>query len=135
MKRVVLVRLQDNGKQTVGILQVFDGLNKVFECKTLELSDKNNTPRISCIPRGLYYCEPYSSKKYPDHYEVKGVPNRTYILFHEGNFYYQINGCILLGKTLIDINRDRNLDVTHSRDTFSKFKKIIGKERFLLQII
>ena len=42
MKRAVLIRLEDNRKQTLGRLFVFNGLDIEFECCTLELADNNN---------------------------------------------------------------------------------------------
>ncbi|NME67204.1 DUF5675 family protein [Flammeovirga aprica] len=135
MKKVIIVRLEDSGKQTIGHLSVFDGKEKLMEAKTLELPDKNNARSISCIPRGTYLCKPYSSKNYPNHYEVKNVPNRSHILFHEGNFNHNTEGCILMGKSFKDLNRDGELDVTSSVPTFEKFNGHLDRETFLLQII
>jgi hypothetical protein len=43
------------------------------------------------------------------------VPDRSEILLHRGNFYYEILGCILIGKDLSYINKDKYLDVTQSK--------------------
>ncbi|NME69000.1 DUF5675 family protein [Flammeovirga aprica] len=133
--KVIIARLQQDQKQTLGILSVFKGLNKAFECKTLELADKGNQNFISCIPKGTYTCVPRYSQKYGHHYHITGVPNRDLILFHWGNFYTDIKGCVLVGKQFYDINRDGYKDVTSSKDTFKKMKYMIGRRSFQLTII
>ncbi len=64
---------------------------------TVERPWLDNKRSISCIPIGDYEC---SKRRYYrggyDAIEVKGVPNRTHILFHKGNFVHNSNGCILV---------------------------------------
>ena len=115
--RAVLIRLEDNGVQTLGKLFLFNGLDVVFECCTLELSYKNNKRNISCIPTGEYKISPRNSQKYDDHYLVENVMMRDYILIHEANYYTDLRGCIGIGKNFYDINNDKNTDITHSRLT------------------
>lgn len=115
--RAVLIRLEDNGLQTLGRLFLFDGLDTIFECCTLELSYKNNKRNISCIPTGEYKISPRNSKKYGDHYLVENVMMRDYILIHEANYYTQLQGCIGIGQNFYDINNDKNTDITSSRKT------------------
>ena len=83
--RAVLVRLEDDGKQTLGELNVYDGIEKVFSCKTLELPYLMNIQNISCIPIGLYTVVPRYSEKYKNHFHVLDVDNRDHILIHVGN--------------------------------------------------
>ena len=52
--KAILTRLDDDGKQTLGHLMLFKGLEKVFECKTLELPWKANETNVSCVPKGVY---------------------------------------------------------------------------------
>lgn len=115
--RAVLIRLEDNGVQTLGRLFLFDGLDIEFECCTLELSDKNNQRNISCIPTGEYKISPRKSAKYGDHYLVENVMMRDYILIHEANYYTDLKGCIGIGQNFYDINDDKNTDITSSRKT------------------
>ena len=74
---------------------------------TLEPSKKR-------IPVGEYSCVRYSSKKYPDVWEII-VPNRTLILQHWGNFLKDTEGCILIGEKFIDLNLDGITDIGQSR--------------------
>lgn len=115
--RGVLIRLEDNGVQTLGRLFLFDGLDIDFECCTLELSDKNNQRNISCIPSGEYKISPRNSAKYGDHYLVENVMMRDYILIHEANYYTDLKGCIGIGENFYDINDDKNTDITSSKKT------------------
>lgn len=136
--KATLIRLQDDGNQTLGRIYLHDGIEKVAEFNTLELSDKNNQKNISCIPRGTYNVrhrsESESGKfKYP-HLLIKDVPNRSHILFHRGNFNYQIQGCILIGSYFIDINKDGLIDVARSKHSFDMMMSIVPKE-FVLKII
>jgi hypothetical protein len=113
-------------------------------CKTLERPNLNNQRdnkatkenESSCIPEGVYVCKKYSSPKYPDTWEIKGVPNRDKILFHTANYVYQLLGCVATAITIQDMNpkNDPKLDpakrwlASQSRDGFAAFKKAMPKE-------
>tara|TARA_R110000764_G_C10786014_1_gene356887 strand:- start:140 stop:544 length:405 start_codon:yes stop_codon:yes gene_type:complete len=120
MKRAVLIRLNENKKQTLGRLFVFDGLDVDFECCTLELPYKANTRNVSCIPTGEYIVLPRTSKKFGDHYEVKDVQLRKFILIHPANYYTELRGCIAIGHDFYDINGDGEHDLTYSRRTIKR---------------
>ena len=63
---------------------------------------RGNKKNISCIPTGTYSCKGYSSNKFGETFIVEDVPNRTYILFHAGNFpETDSEGCILVGESLM----------------------------------
>lgn len=70
-------------------------------CYTIELPDRNNIPRISCIPIGQYKLE---KRRYPKHGEQIGIPNvlgREAILIHAANNALQeLQGCIAPVTTL-----------------------------------
>ena len=92
MKQVLIVRNNSDKRQgTTGALSI-DGETI---CVTLECFDQNNTPYVSCIPEGHYYCTPHETRK--GDWRVNDVPNRTGILFHVGNTLDDIEGCILFG--------------------------------------
>jgi hypothetical protein len=111
-----------------------DNGSVVFQCTSLELPWRNNLPDISCIPTGLYYVKKTNSPKFgSDTFEVMAVPGRKYIRIHPGNFTRQIEGCILLGERFADIDNDDITDVTNSRVTVDKLKKLA--DSFELTII
>ena len=128
MIKVIIDRLNYSEKQTEGLLTVYDGSEIIFNCWTLELPNLNNQKRVSCIPKGTYEVVKRSSTKYKAHFHVLNVPNRSYILIHNGNYNYHTKGCLLVGKTLKDINNDGLRDVTSSKVTLNKLNKILPND-------
>ncbi|WP_299129390.1 DUF5675 family protein [uncultured Winogradskyella sp.] len=129
----VLNRLYDNDhKQTLGHFILYDGINIIFECKSLELPNRNNQRNISRINAKWYQCELRYSKKYSWHFHVLDVEGRSWILIHFGNYYTDIRGCILLGNDYVDINGDGHLDVTSSRKTIRRLLEVAPKRFNLL---
>ena len=111
-----------------------------FSCHTLELPWRNNQCNISCIPAGEYKVEIRISPKYGYVYHIKEVPQRSYILFHSGNFAgdkhkgYRTNvaGCIILGS-----NRGLLFGqwaVLNSRIAVKRFMAHMELEPFILKI-
>jgi len=84
-------------------------------CKTLELPWRDNQHGISCIPPGSYTAKRrFSAKHGYALFGIEGVPDRSDIEIHVGNFPKDSLGCVLVGSTL-------NLSppmVTHSVETF-----------------
>jgi len=135
--KAILIRLQDDGKQTLGELRIYDGVKLLFTCKTLELPYLNNERGVSCIPAGHYLVKKrneLSSRFQYEHFHIQDVPNRDYILIHRGNYNHQIQGCILVGMSFTDINKDGLLDVTNSKVTLYRLLESTT-DTFLLQII
>ena len=111
-----LTRIAYREKSTLGILEIGG-----FECLTLELPWLENQRNISCIPEGNYlYQKRLSPSKDITVIELTGVENRSYIQIHPGNYTRQIQGCILPGLGLKDIDSDGIFDVTNSTDAFNK---------------
>ena len=131
--KVILTRLNDNGKQTTGVFDMYNN-NKNIVCYSLELPWRDNKKNISCIPKGTYKCTLYNSPKFGKVYKVLNVPNRTNILIHIGNYNSQTQGCIMLGDELKDINKDGQKDVINSKLTLSKFMLFMGGKDFTLDI-
>ena len=125
---VIIGRQSDDGKQTLGELLVYKDGKVIFKCDTLELPWKDNKTQVSCIPTGAYNLKRYSSEKFTNVYSIPGVPDRSYILIHSGNYYTDIEGCILVGDGYKDINTDGELDVLNSKDTLAKLKEALDYE-------
>lgn len=129
--RIDIKRITESDKQTEGVLTVYQGCpgsneeEVVFQCYTLELPWLDNKARVSCIPKNTYNVEKRSSTKYKHHFHVLNVPNRSWILVHNGNYNWHTKGCILVGKTLTDINGDGYRDVTSSKSTLNYLNKIL----------
>lgn len=90
---------------------------------TLEPPNKHNVPFLSCIPEGVYKCRRQESISighkqpvvYPMIYEVLGVPGRSGIYIHRGNYKEDTQGCILIG---LGFNA---IGITESAQAFSDF--------------
>lgn len=96
------------------------GKSEAVNFFTLELPDLDNEPNISCIPEGLYKCVRIVSPSLGDCFDIYNVLDRTYIRIHAGNFTRQIEGCILVGDGLTDIDKDGIVDITNSKATLEK---------------
>lgn len=109
-----------SGKNTLGSFVVFDQITKVFEGVTLELPWEDNERGVSCIPAGLYSVTAWDSPTKGRCYRIGPVPGRDNILIHTGNYNKDTQGCILLGNTFEDINKDGVMDVSGSRSALTR---------------
>jgi len=130
LPKVVLKRAYSDDKQQLGDL-ITDG----FRCKTLELKYRDNQKNISSIPKGTYTCKRRFSIKFGWVYEVQNVKGRTGILIHSGNTFFDIQGCILLGDSFGDLNKDKHADILNSTKTVKAFETFMQKKDFILEII
>ncbi|MFA0814041.1 DUF5675 family protein, partial [Microbulbifer epialgicus] len=69
---LTLTRFAYGSEATLGRLCVGD---RTFY--TVERPWLGNKPFESCIPEGVYQCDPYSSAKYPSVWELQEVPGRS----------------------------------------------------------
>ena len=122
-KALLLKRFISSPKGTFGVLSC----NGDTICFTAELPNLDNKKEVSCIPDGTYLCKRYSSEKYPNTFEITGIPGRDYVLFHPGNVpLIDSKGCILPG---LQVEIDGNeWSVLTSKLAFSKFMDYIGKD-------
>lgn len=119
---------QHDDKQTIGTLVI---PNTSFWCYCLELPWKSNQQNVSCIPPAPQEVKEYEWEKVEsspafdyEHLWIKGVPNRSWIKIHRGNYASgknrEILGCLLVGEELTDIDSDGYVDVTNSKKTLSR---------------
>jgi hypothetical protein len=89
LKRTVCTK-----ESTIGPLMIADA----FECFMLEPPWRDNRPNVSCIPPGRYritlYLSPSQGYVVPF---LHGVPDRTEIEMHIGNWAKDTKGCLLPG--------------------------------------
>jgi len=137
MQSILVRRLHQNDKQTKGELELYSPEELIFVCKTLELPWRDNQKNISRIPSDGYNAVKHESPKFGECVWIKGVPNRSEILIHKGNFAGSVNprtgisdikGCILVGKDFIDIDGDGLLDITNSVDTMNDLLELLDDE-------
>ncbi len=127
--KVVLTRVQEDAKQTLGSLSIDGEIAAV----TLELPWLNNTRRISRIPNGTYRMIKHNSPKFGACFWVQDVPGRSEILVHYGNYHSDILGCILVGKAYKHLNQDGFFDVFNSKVAMRELLKHLP-DQFNLEI-
>ena len=116
MADINIQRLSYSRTETMGIMRINN-----LRFFTLELPWLDNQKNISCIPTGEYnYIKRVSPGKGYEVIELVDVPDRAYIQIHLGNYMRQIEGCILPGTGLKDIDRDGVIDVTNSEEAFNQ---------------
>jgi len=130
MKTVKIVRDWQDENQTLGKCTVYDENNKpIFSALSLERGWRNNMNNISCVPLGRYpLILEFSNRFQTDLWELKNVPNRSETKLHSANFFFQLSGCIALGRSLDDINKDGYNDITASRSTMRAFHNAMGND-------
>lgn len=128
---LTIIRVSSLEEGTFGVM-LFDG--KPFAV-TGERPWVDNKKSVSCIPVGTYLCERYKSAKYPDTFEIRNVPDRTYVLFHKGNFPLKDSeGCILVAEKFEEV--DGKVAVLESGHGFDEFiEKLKNVCTFMLQIV
>ncbi len=135
MRKIILQRQIENDKQTIGIMVEASSSNDEisFLSSTLELPDKDNQKFVSRIPSGIYQVKKRWSLKFGKHFHILDVPNRTCILIHRGNYFFNSTGCIIVGDKFKDINNDGQIDVLNSKKTLKRMLNNLP-ERFELEI-
>lgn len=128
MIRADLFRFQSDMFQTLGTLTFWDKTIMEYKCSTLELGWKNNEKMISCIQEGTYKAVKRYSEKFGWHWHLVDVPDRSLILIHKGNYYTDVNGCILVGQRHEDLNKDGLSDVIGSTKTMQEINELLGNQ-------
>jgi len=98
-KKINLLLIRDTFSKLSVLGELF--LNGERMCDTLENPWIDNQRNISCIPEGEYEVRirlpRESATRDYLHLLVQDVPDRSYILFHRGNYPKDTEGCILVG--------------------------------------
>jgi len=118
MDFVRLTRIVTGLDGTFGVLKY----NESPYCVTLEPPDRDNERNVSCIPEGQYLCHKVTSPKYGNTWEIRGIHNRSKVLFHAGNVVEHTKGCVLLAEHFGKLYGD--LAVLNSGKTFRNFMRI-----------
>lgn len=102
------------------------------EFAIMERPSLDNAPNVSCIPEGTYTLkkrlspavERTSRGEFKEGWEVKDVANRSFIMFHVGNYARNSEGCLLVGK---DFSYNNDFMVTNSIIAFREFMAEMDK--------
>lgn len=133
-RRLVQVRLDESEKQSLGLVYIYEGTKEVFRCCSLELPWRDNRRNVSAIPAGRYVVRKRYTEDRGWHFHIQDVPGRSWILYHKGNFYRQIQGCVLVGSEFRDINGDGENDVINSAATLAVLLGLMPYE-FMLDVV
>lgn len=117
--KATLLRIFDDGKQTLGEFQVGE-----FTCFSLELPWRENKKQVSCIPIGTYPVRKFNSPKFGMCYAVDNVPDRSQVRIHAGTNFGHTLGCILPAMEQRDLNADGHLDNVSSRIALGKLLEL-----------
>lgn len=143
---LVLKRVASLPHATYGVLLADDGQPL---CLTLEDPWLDNRRNVSCIPTGSYLCKRKVSPKHGETFEVTGVPGRSAILFHAGNWAGDpgvasgpmaghTQGCILLGQSWgvpRILGNEHRVGVVTSTRAVAKFMEALREvNQFLLRV-
>ncbi len=91
------------------------------------------------LPDGTYTCQRGTHKLHNsipfETFEVMDVPGHDNILFHQGNYNKDSEGCLLLGASKAN-QANKEVMITNSKATFSKFMdKLKDIDKFTLIVI
>lgn len=129
-----ITRETSTAHETLGVLTATNGIKK-FKCETLELPWLENKRMVSCIPKGIYQVKKvFWPRKLAYFYQVQNVPGRSGIFIHEGNFFFNYEGCIGLGQTRAKLNSDTEIDITNTVSTIKAFNTFMENKPFILTI-
>lgn len=120
--------------ETLGNFFMRDQAGKqIYKCCTLELPDKANVKRISCIPKGIYQVEKRTTESHGHHFHILDVPSRDWILIHSANYASELLGCVAPGLSHDDINKDGLMDVASSKAAMQDLNELLP-DKFELTI-
>lgn len=102
-----------------------------FTCKTVELKQKNNTKKISCINDGVYTVIKRHSPRYGNHFQVLGAEGRGLILILGIGFSEELWGSIGVGENFKTQGSVKTIDKT--TETLDKLLAIMP-DKFKLTI-
>lgn len=140
---IELTRQSDSSGGTHGVMQIGD-----IVYHTIEQPYVDNTPFVSCVPKGEYVLLPYMSQKYgacytmvnPDLnvYPFKSSPSRPKdgrylcLFVHRGNYPKNFQGCIGAGLNY----REKQDMITVTRVTCKIVnQKVIDEGSYRLRIL
>jgi hypothetical protein len=128
-KSIIIDRYSNEKEQTIGKFFLLDNNNSVIkEFHSMELPWLDNQQNISCIPTGNYKAVIHYSPTFGKCLWIKDVEGRSEILIHAANFFYDLRGCIGIGKDLYDIDGDSYIDITSSRDSLTELMELLDNQ-------
>lgn len=146
LDKIIIERYGHGAAQTVSKIHLVNKFDRIIKSwDGLELPDRDNRIGISRINAGTYTAIKHTSPRLGASLWLQDVEGRSEILIHAGNFAAvlkngrilkgDIEGCILIGHDLSDINNDGLLDVIQSKDALDELLMMIRGDECLVEII
>lgn len=100
---------------------------------TMEPPWRNNQRRISSIPTGSYVAKRARFMDF-ETFEITGVPGRSKVYFHPGNYPRDTKGCVLVGKRFAQTPEGDTM-ILLSKQAFAEFMiSMQGIDQFMINI-
>lgn len=99
-----------------GVFGELIGVDVSLRLVTMEDDWRDNAPRLSCIPAGLYLLKRTIYHKHGyETFEVTGVKGRSRILIHPANTEEDVEGCIGVGmrRGFLHVAKDEDTGATN----------------------
>jgi len=130
MHTIEMIRFAYAPDGTFGYIDLPNG-KRIYTCERPWLSNRQNE---SCIPDGAYILkkrrspvvERTTGADFKEGWEVTGVPERTFIMIHPGNWPKNVEGCIAVGRKYQLLNGLNG--VIESRSTFRCLMSALASE-------
>jgi hypothetical protein len=112
---ILILRTSKNKTAAYGVIVVRKGDVVVALFRSIE-----NLKKI--FPPGKYKVKWLWSPRFSRWlYELLGIPKRAEIKFHVANYPEELDGCIGVGLSHQDIDKDGDIDLAQSRDALTAF--------------
>lgn len=83
----------------------------------------------SCIPEGMYLCKKYSGTIHKNVWIITGIPGRSDVEIHTGNFAIQSKACVLVGEEHLNYKGVPILN--NSQNTLNKLRTTLPNQFWL----
>lgn len=132
---LLLIRDVHRPDCTLGILTAAEGRWQTMERPWVADTSggKGGTPRISCVPPGLYQLVLHDTAKHPntwalvnhdlDIYADPTLGKRSDVLIHSANWAFQLEGCIAPGEERVWDGKEWM--VTNSKQAVNEFRAAV----------
>lgn len=126
-------RQKQYGETTLGQLMI-DGIAKIWFVLEPGGPDSTTAGSDKRIKAGTYKILPYSSRRYPNVYELQHVPGRSKILIHAGNYHENTEGCLMPGQ-MWGVLADKHYYVKNSKKALDEIFSSIANSTLINVII
>lgn len=133
---MILNRRETSDQGTFGEVTLPNGL----VLYTGELPWRDNRPRVSCVPEGVYECQWILSPRFGRTFQILDVPGRSHVLIHSGNwcgdtsngYKSHVLGCVILGKLSGTLHGQNAVLI--SRPAITALHAAMGEDNFTLEV-